>query len=158
MHTRNPLRAVSAAIVVLLLSAAPSHLAAQEPDEPIEQRIERLEAQVEALRLQLDASPDSLDLEQIRLQIDAITRELEAMRLGDEVTARADTIGFVFVQDKPIHPSQLVERLTPLLLARGDKSIFLKGDRDLPYGKVIEVLDILHSGGITQIGLVTEGT
>lgn len=94
MHTRNPLRAVSAAIVVLLLSAAPSHLAAQEPDEPIEQRIERLEAQVEALRLQLDASPDSLDLEQIRLQIDAITRELEALQLGDEVTARADTIGF----------------------------------------------------------------
>jgi len=67
---------------------------AQEPDEPIEQRIERLEAQVEALRLQLDASPDSLDIEQIRQQIDAITRELEAMRLGEEIVVRADTIGF----------------------------------------------------------------
>ncbi len=66
--------------------------------------------------------------------------------------------GLVFVQNKPIHPSQLVERLIPLLTARGDKSVFLKGDRDLAYGKVIEVLDILHRGGITQIGLVTEGT
>ena len=33
---------------------------------------------------------------------------------------------------------------------RGDDSVFLKGDRDVPYGKVIEVLDILHRGGIEQ--------
>lgn len=79
-------------------------------------------------------------------------------RVDDPLVLSMNEQGLVFVQDKPIHPSQLVERLTPLLTARGDKSLFLKGDRDLPYGKVIEVLDILHSGGITQIGLVTEGT
>ncbi len=79
-------------------------------------------------------------------------------RVDDPLVLSMNEQGLVFVQDKPIHPSQLVERLTPLLTARGDKSLFLKGDRDLPYGKVIEVLDILHNGGITQIGLVTEGT
>ncbi|MCP4201764.1 MAG: ExbD/TolR family protein [bacterium] len=79
-------------------------------------------------------------------------------RVDDPLVLSMNEQGLVFVQDKPIHPSQLVERLTPLLTARGDKSLFLKGDRDLPYGKIIEVLDILHNGGITQIGLVTEGT
>ena len=79
-------------------------------------------------------------------------------RVDDPLVLSMNQQGLVFVQDKPIHPSQLVERLTPLLTARGDKSVFLKGDRDLAYGKVIEVLDILHSGGITQIGLVTEGS
>jgi len=79
-------------------------------------------------------------------------------RVDDPLVLSMNEQGLVFVQDKPIHPSQLVERLLPLLTARGDKSVFLKGDRELPYGKVIEVLDILHSGGITQIGLVTEGT
>jgi hypothetical protein len=69
-------------------------VAAQEPDEPIDTRIERLEGQVEELLSRLDASPDSLDMEAIRRQIDAITRELEALRLGDDVTAKADTIGF----------------------------------------------------------------
>lgn len=80
------------------------------------------------------------------------------LRVDDPLVLSMNAQGLVFVQNTPIHPSQLIERLMPLLTARGDKSVFLKGDRDLPYGKVIEVLDILHRGGITQIGLVTEGT
>lgn len=67
---------------------------AQEPTEPVERRVERLEAEVERLRLELAADPDSAELAQIRRQIEAITRELEALRLGEEVTAQADTIGF----------------------------------------------------------------
>ena len=35
----------------------------------------------------------------------------------------------------------------PQLAARGDDTVFLKGDRDVPYGRVIEVLDILHRAG-----------
>jgi biopolymer transport protein TolR len=65
--------------------------------------------------------------------------------------------GLVFIRDQPVHPSQLVDRLRPLLEARGDDSVFLKGDKDLAYGKVIEVLDVLHQGGVTRVGLVTEG-
>ncbi len=80
------------------------------------------------------------------------------LRVDDPLVLSMNEQGLVFVQNKPVHPSQLVERLIPLLTARGDNSVFLKGDRDLPYGKVIELLDILHRGGITQIGLVTEGT
>ena len=64
--------------------------------------------------------------------------------------------GIVYLEDKPIHPSQLVERLQPVLAARGDDSVFLKGDRDVPYGKVIDLLDVLHRGGITNVGMVTE--
>lgn len=80
------------------------------------------------------------------------------LRVDDPLVLSMNAQGLVFIQNTPIHPSQLIERLMPLLTARGDKSVFLKGDRDLAYGKVIEVLDILHRGGITQIGLVTEGT
>ncbi len=83
--------------------------------------------------------------------------EVLPLRVDDPLVLSMNRQGLVYVQDQPIHPSQLVERLTPILAARGDESIFLKGDRDLPYGKVIEVLDVLNGGGITQIGLVTEG-
>jgi len=64
--------------------------------------------------------------------------------------------GIVYLQDTPIHPSQLVERLQPVLAARGDDSVFLKGDREVPYGQVIDLLDVLHRGGITNVGMVTE--
>ncbi len=78
------------------------------------------------------------------------------MRVDDPLVLSINLDGLVYVQSDPVHPSQLVERLLPLLESRQDKAVFLKGDRELAYGKVIEVLDILHRGGITRIGMVTE--
>ncbi len=64
--------------------------------------------------------------------------------------------GIVYLRDTPVHPSQLVQRLLPQLQARAQKSVFLKGDKDVPYGKVIEVLEVLRQGGIVDVGMVTE--
>ena len=77
-------------------------------------------------------------------------------RVDDPLIVSINRDGLVFLKDTPIHPTQLVDRLTPLLKARGDNSVFLKGDRDVPYGKVVELLDILHRGGIENVGMVTE--
>ncbi|MGB3563130.1 MAG: ExbD/TolR family protein [Thermoanaerobaculia bacterium] len=84
--------------------------------------------------------------------------EADAMqlRIDDPLILSINRDGLVYVQDEPIHLSQLMERLTPLIEARGDEAVFLKGDRDLPYGTIIEVLDILNRGGIRQVGMVTE--
>ena len=77
-------------------------------------------------------------------------------RVDDPLIVSINRDGLVFLRDTPVHPTQLVERLTPMLKARGDDSVYLKGDRDVPYGRVIEVLDILHRGGIERVGMVTE--
>ncbi len=84
--------------------------------------------------------------------------EAEPMQLDvdDPLVLSINRDGIVYVQDDPVHPTQLVERLQPLIAARSGEAVFLKGDRELPYGKVIEVLDLLHRGGITDIGMVTE--
>ena len=79
------------------------------------------------------------------------------MRVEDPLVVSINRDSVVYVGNTPIHPSQLVERLTPLIQARRDKSVFLKGDRDVPYGTVIEVLDTLRRGGIENIGMITEG-
>ena len=70
------------------------------------------------------------------------------------VSIRKD--GIVYLQDTPVHPSQLVERLLPLVQARAGETVFIKGDRQVPYGQVIEVLDLLQRGGIINVGMVTE--
>ncbi len=64
--------------------------------------------------------------------------------------------GLVYIGKEPIHPSQLTERLLPMLEARGDETVFIKGDTRVEYGRVIEVLDLLHQAGVTKIGMVTE--
>ncbi len=78
------------------------------------------------------------------------------LRVEDPLIVSINRDGIVYLGTTPIHPSQLAERLTPVLESRHDKSVFLKGDRDVPYGKVIEVLDLLHQGGIVHVGMVTD--
>jgi biopolymer transport protein TolR len=84
--------------------------------------------------------------------------EAEAMQLkiDDPIVLSINRDGIVYIQEEPVHPTQLIERLLPLVRARQGETVFLKGDRDVPYGSVVEVLDILHRGGIEQIGMVTE--
>ncbi|HVS02357.1 MAG TPA: protein TolR [Thermoanaerobaculia bacterium] len=77
-------------------------------------------------------------------------------RIDDPLVLSINRDGLVYLQDTPIHPSQLVERLLPVLEARAEQTVFLKGDRDVAYGTVIEVLDLLRRGGIVNIGMITE--
>ncbi|MDH3404562.1 MAG: ExbD/TolR family protein [Acidobacteriota bacterium] len=84
--------------------------------------------------------------------------DADAMQLevDDPIVLSINRDGIVYVQDEPVHPTLLVERLQPLVEARSGEPVFLKGDRELAYGRVVEVLDILQRGGIEQIGMVTE--
>jgi biopolymer transport protein TolR len=62
----------------------------------------------------------------------------------------------VFVKDDPVHPSQLVERLVPLLQGRADQTVFVRGDRDVSYGAVLRVVELINEAGIHKVALVTE--
>ena len=77
-------------------------------------------------------------------------------RVDDPIVLTVNRNKVVFIRDTPVHPSQLVDRLVPLLEARGDESLLLKADRDLPYGDVMDLLALLNQGGITNVGMVTE--
>jgi biopolymer transport protein TolR len=78
-------------------------------------------------------------------------------RVDDPLVLSINREGTVYLGTTPIHASQLVERLTPILAERRDESVFLKGDRDVAYGVVIDVLDTLRKGGIQNIGMITQG-
>ena len=60
----------------------------------------------------------------------------------------------VLVGDTPVHPNLLAEKLGPLI-AGGPRPVYLKGDRQLPYGFVMQVLTVLNRLGIEEVGMVT---
>ena len=78
------------------------------------------------------------------------------MRVENPLVVSIDREGNVYLQEEQVAAEDLVERVTNQLKARGEDSVFLKGDREVPYGKIIEVLDILHRGGIVRVGMITE--
>ncbi len=78
------------------------------------------------------------------------------LRVDDPLILSIKPDGLVYIRDKPVHPTRLVAELTPLLEQRGDRQVFLKGDRRITYAQFIEVVDLLYRGGIRYVSLVTE--
>ncbi|RME50415.1 MAG: protein TolR [Deltaproteobacteria bacterium] len=52
--------------------------------------------------------------------------------------------------------STLAPTLEELLAVRQRRDLFLKGDREVPYGRIIEVMSTLRRAGIQKIGMITE--
>ncbi len=60
-------------------------------------------------------------------------------------------------QDRPVDPQTLVNRVGALLKYRPDiTTVFVKGDEQVPYGRVVEAMALLQSAGVPGIGLVTK--
>jgi biopolymer transport protein TolR len=80
------------------------------------------------------------------------------VRVEDPLIVSVDRGGQVFLGDQKVDKEDLADVLKQQIAARGrdDDTVFLKGDREIPYGDVVEILDLLHRGGISRIGMVTE--
>lgn len=61
-----------------------------------------------------------------------------------------------YLNETPIPKAQLRERLRIILRNRRDRSVYLKADRNLPYGVVVETMDVLNRLGVENLGMVTE--
>jgi biopolymer transport protein TolR len=77
-------------------------------------------------------------------------------KVQDPLVLSINRDGTVFLRDAPVPLPALADRLKEQLAGREDDTVFLKGDREVPYGRVIEVLDRLHRSGIVHVGMVTE--
>ena len=78
------------------------------------------------------------------------------MRMEDPLVLSIDRDGKIFLRETPVEIEDLVDQIKAQTEARGDDAVFLKGDREVPYGTIVEVLDVLHRGGIVHVGMVTD--
>ena len=63
--------------------------------------------------------------------------------------------GSIFLQKIKVPEDELVPKLTAIAHAGYDQRIFVRGDKTVDYGKVMEVMGMLSAAGFTHIGLVT---
>jgi biopolymer transport protein TolR len=64
--------------------------------------------------------------------------------------------GRIYLQRVPVDEADLVPRLTAIATNGYDQRIFVRGDRAVDYGRVMEVMALISSAGFTHIGLVTD--
>ncbi len=64
----------------------------------------------------------------------------------------------VYLDKEEIGLARLEERLRVLKGNSPDVSLYLRADRDVPYGTVVHVMDLIKRAGIVKLGIVTEPT
>ena len=62
----------------------------------------------------------------------------------------------IFVQNTEISLEKLIPKLISISKNRNDRKIFIRADKVLSYGKVVEVMAIISSAGFNKIALVTD--
>jgi biopolymer transport protein ExbD/biopolymer transport protein TolR len=71
------------------------------------------------------------------------------------VVVSVDREARIRINDRPVHPELLLERMQGLAGSRPDETVFLRADKLLPYGEVLGVMDTIRKAGIVRISLVT---
>jgi biopolymer transport protein TolR len=80
----------------------------------------------------------------------AITEQKEPL----VITVKAD--GQLFLQNSGVQDNELVPRLQAITRNNPTADIYVRGDRAINYGRVMEVMGLVSAAGFTKVSLITE--
>lgn len=61
----------------------------------------------------------------------------------------------LYLDDVPVSMEELVSAMMDVSTSEPDTTIYVRADRKLAYGEVVEIMRILHDANITRMALVT---
>jgi biopolymer transport protein TolR len=62
--------------------------------------------------------------------------------------------GIIYMNDNPVSMTEMGKKLRAL--SSSNPNVFLKADKDVPYGFVVEVMGEIKEAGIEKLGMITE--
>ena len=74
---------------------------------------------------------------------------------NDPVTVSMNSKGEIYIQKK-ISPDDLIKRLIALKGQNKDLKIYIKGDKNLNYGKIMDLMSFINKSGFKKVALVTK--
>ena len=73
----------------------------------------------------------------------------------ERLTVTINKKGKVFLNKKEITPGELKAKLEAMAKQKSP-DVFLRADRDVPYGTVVKVMSAIKEAGIEKLGMITE--
>jgi len=85
---------------------------------------------------------------------EATAKPLESEK--EHLIITIDTKNQVFINDFQVTVDGLGEKLEKILEGRSDREVFLKADKDISYGTVVQVMAEVKGAGVEKLGMITE--
>ena len=77
---------------------------------------------------------------------------------SEPLTVSVNAEGKIFLQETEAPLPELVTKLQAISQNKPDRRIFVRGDKGLAYGRIMEVMSTITQGGFTKVALLAEQT
>jgi biopolymer transport protein TolR len=86
------------------------------------------------------------------------TAEGRSFELASENPAKITIAasGAVYIDGTPVGSTNLEQTLGTMLRGRRIKRALLEADKNVPYGRVVTVLNVMNRAGVEQLGMITQ--
>lgn len=74
----------------------------------------------------------------------------------DPLTVTIDEKGTLYLQETPLELETLVPRLIAITDSNPDARIYVKGDKGISYGQVMEVMGAINAAGFKKVALISQ--
>ncbi|MDP5110299.1 MAG: protein TolR [Rickettsiaceae bacterium] len=62
----------------------------------------------------------------------------------------------LYITETKVDPKELIPKLKNITKEKKDTRIFVKGDKSVPYGIIVETMSLIHSAGFTKVALISD--
>jgi len=94
----------------------------------------------------------------VGVPLDLPETKAQAVQGNDEpLVISVNAAGQVFLEDLEVELSGLVAKLQAVTGAKSDQRIFVRGDKDVNYGRVLQVMGEIHDAGFKRVAMVSGG-
>ena len=74
----------------------------------------------------------------------------------EPLTLTINSKGEIFIQESKVDYENIISKILAVSKNRTDTRIYVRGDKNLNYGRVIEIMGNLSGNGFTKVALITE--
>jgi biopolymer transport protein TolR len=78
------------------------------------------------------------------------------LQVSEGLVITIDSDGRIFIEDDEVSRDEFAASIAALVERRGAETVYVKGDRDVPYGSVLWVIGTLKEAEIEAVSLVAE--
>ncbi len=90
------------------------------------------------------------------LDVNLPKSEANTVKPEDRIVLTVTRNQELFVEKERVSISKLKGVLDSIRRAKPKVNVYLRADRDAPYGAVVQVMDVVKRAGIDRLGMVTE--
>ena len=74
----------------------------------------------------------------------------------NQVVLSLEEGAIITINKNPVGLPDLSQRLRDIFQARSDKTMFVKASGEVPYGRVVQAMDIARGAGVERIGIISD--